>query len=184
MLAFAGAAILYVLFADASKPAPAGGMSRFATGAMHRLVVLENPPPMPARSFEDAQGRAANLHAFAGQVLVVNLWATWCAPCMQEMPTLGALQRRFEGRIRVIPISADDVADRDRAERELAQLTGGLLPFYIDESRGILFDEEAAGMPATIIYDRNGREFARLTGGADWSSDAAAAVIEAAITAE
>jgi thiol-disulfide isomerase/thioredoxin len=171
-----------VLFAGASKPAPASGMSRFATGAMHRLVVLENPPDMSARSFEDARGRVTNLRAFTGQVLVVNLWATWCAPCMEEMPTLGALQRRFEGRIRVIPISADGAADRDKAMAELQHLTGGSLPFFIDPTRAILFDEEAAGMPSTIIYDRNGREIARVSGGADWSSDAAANMIEAAIS--
>jgi thiol-disulfide isomerase/thioredoxin len=183
VFAFAGIVILYVVFAAASKPAPTHGMSRFAVGAMHRLVVMENPPAMPMRAIRDAQGGVTNLRSFSGQVLVVNLWATWCAPCMEEMPTLGALQRRFAGRIRVIPISADGEADRGKAERELAHLSGGALPFYIDETRGMLFDEEAAGMPVTIIYDRSGHELARLTGGADWSSDAAATVIQAAIEA-
>jgi hypothetical protein len=101
---------------------------------------------------------------------------------MEEMPTLAALQRRFEGRIRVIPVSADGAADRDKAMAELQHLTGGALPFFIDPTRAILFDEEAAGMPSTIIYDRNGREIARVSGGADWSSDDAANMIEAAIS--
>ena len=178
MLAFAGIAIVYVLFAAGSKPAESAGMTRFATGAMHRLTVKADAPVLTSRAITDAHGAVTNLHAFNGQVLVVNLWATWCAPCMAEMPTLGALQRRFAGRIRVIPVSADGEADRERAIQELARLTQGSLPFYIDESRGILFDEEAVGMPVTIIFDRRGREVARLTGGADWSSPEANAMIE------
>jgi len=182
MLAFAGVAILYVLFAAGSKPAETQGMARFATGAMHRLAVLDDPPPLPMRAIQDAQGRITNLHAFMGQVLVVNLWATWCAPCMEEMPTLGALQRRFSGRIRVIPVNVDDTAHLEAAKRELAQLTRGSLPLYNDNSRGILFDVNTPGMPVTIIYDRRGHEVARLAGGADWSSDAATRLIEAVLS--
>ena len=115
-------------------------------------------------------------------MLVLNLWATWCAPCMEEMPTLAELQRRFEGRLRVIPVSVDSEADRERAQRELAELSGGSLPFLIDISRGVLFDARAAGMPVTIIYNRRGEEVARLAGGADWSSDEAVALMEAVLT--
>ncbi len=181
MLAFAGVAILYVLFAAGSKPVETQGMMRFATGAMRRLAVLEAPPPLPMRAIVDAEGRVTNLHAFQGQVLVVNLWATWCGPCMEEMPTLGALQRRFAGRIRVIPVDVDDTAHLPQAKQELQHLTQGALPLYNDNSRGILFDVNTPGMPVTIIYDRRGRELARLAGGADWSSDAAARLIEAVL---
>ena len=97
------------------------------------------------------------------------------------MPTLGALQRRFEGRLRVIPISVDGEGDRERAIRELAELSGGSLPFLIDITRGVLFDAQASGMPVAIIYDRSGREVARLAGGADWASEDAAALMEAVL---
>lgn len=148
---------------------------------MGRLAVLEAPPPMPARALHDAAGGETNLQAFAGEFLVVNLWATWCAPCMEEMPTLAALQRRFEGRLHVVPISVDSAADLEKARRELARLTGGRLPFLIDVSRGVLFDAQAPGMPVTILYARDGRELARLAGGADWDSEEAHALIEAAL---
>ena len=183
MLAFAGIAILYVVLAGGSKPAQQNNFVALATGPMHSLAVLPAPPATPQRAFTDAAGNSLTLHDLEGQVVVVNLWATWCAPCMEEMPTLGALQRRFAGRVRVIPISVDGAEERAKAQEELARLTQGALPFYIDESRGLLFDLEAAGMPTTIIYDKHGRELARLSGGADWSSDAAAAVIEAALAA-
>ena len=184
MLAFAGVAILYVLFLAGSKPAQTQGMARFATGAMHRLAVLDDPPPLPMRAIQDDQGRITNLHAFQGQVLVVNLWATWCAPCMEEMPTLGALQRRFAGRIRVIPVNVDDTAHLDEAKAELAHLTQGALPLYNDNSRGILFDVNTPGMPVTIIYDRRGHEVARLAGGANWSSDEAVRLIAAVLAGQ
>jgi thiol-disulfide isomerase/thioredoxin len=133
------------------------------------------------RAIRDAQGQETHLQAFTGQVLVVNIWATWCAPCMEEMPTLGALQRRFAGRIRVVPISIDDEGHRAEAQQQLNQLSQNSLPFLIDITRGILFDSAASGMPVTIIYDAQGHEVARLAGGADWSSEQAAQVMEAVL---
>ncbi len=184
MLAAGAVALLYVLFAATSKPEPSGGLGRFATGAMARLQVLEDAPPMPSAILLDAQGAETNLQAFAGQVLVVNLWATWCAPCMEEMPTLGALQRRFEGRLRVVPISVDSEADLERAERELARLSSGSLPFFSDTSRGVLFELRAPGMPLTVIYGPDGREQARLAGGADWGSEETALLMETVLAEE
>lgn len=182
MLAAGMLAVLYVLFAAASKPERTSGLMRFARGDMAALTVLEAPPPMPTRALSDAAGGETTLAAYRGEeVLVVNLWATWCAPCMEEMPTLGELQRRYEGRLRVIPISVDGEADRARAQRELTRLSGGSLPFLIDISRGVLFDTQTAGMPMTIIYDREGRELARLGGGADWVSDEAVALFDAVL---
>jgi thiol-disulfide isomerase/thioredoxin len=185
MLAAGTLAVLYVVFAAASKPEPSAGLARFATGEMRQLAVLEAPPSMPARTIRDAAGQETTLAAHAaGEVTVLNLWATWCAPCMHEMPTLGELQRRYEGRIRVIPVSVDTEAKRAEAQRELARLSNNSLPFLIDITRGVLFDVEAPGMPVTIVYDRRGREVARLAGGADWSSDEAAVLIDAVLAGE
>lgn len=185
LLAAGTLAVLYVFFAAASKPEPSTGLMRFATGEMRRLAVLEAPPPMPSRVIRDANGGETTLAALAGgEVTVLNLWATWCAPCMEEMPTLGELQRRYEGRLRVIPVSVDSEGKRAEAQQDLARLGGGTLPFFIDISRGILFDVAAQGMPATIIYDRSGREVARLVGGADWSSAEAMALMDAVLAGE
>jgi thiol-disulfide isomerase/thioredoxin len=184
-LVLAGAiAVLYVLFAAASKPEPSTGLTRFATGEMANLTTLEAPPPMPTRAIRDASGAETTLHAFQGDVLVVNVWATWCAPCVEELPTLGELQRRFDGRLRVITVSIDSEGKREQAQRELAERGGNALPFLIDITRGILFDVQGAGMPVTIIYGRDGDEIARLAGGADWSSDEAVALMEAVLAEE
>jgi thiol-disulfide isomerase/thioredoxin len=174
-------AVLYVLFAAASKPETEQGLSRFARGDMQRLYVMEAPPPLPTRTLRDASGADATLAGYQGEILVVNLWATWCAPCMEEMPSLAQMQRTFEGRIRVVPVSVDSEGDREKAIADLARLSGGSLPFLQDMTRGVLFDLQAAGMPVTIIYDRNGRELARLAGGADWGGEDATRFMEAVL---
>jgi thiol-disulfide isomerase/thioredoxin len=185
MLAAGTLAVLYVVFAAASKPEPSTALARFATGKMRDLAVMEAPPPMPTRAIQNAAGHDTTLAALAGgEVMVLNLWATSCAPCMHEMPTLGELQRRYEGRVRVLPVSVDREADRDKAQRDLARLSGNALPFLTDFTRGVLFDLQAPGMPLTVIYDRDGREVARLAGGADWSSDEAIALIDAVLAEE
>lgn len=184
LLAAGTIAVLYVLFAASSKPEQRAGLMRFATGEMHRLVVLEDPPPMPTRALRDANGAEASLAAYQGEVMVLNLWATYCPPCLTEMPSLALLQRRFEGRIRVVPVAADGEADRVRAQTMLAELSDGTLPFLIDITRGVLFDAQAPGMPVTIIYSRDGRELARLAGGADWAGEDAVALMEAVLAEE
>lgn len=184
MLAAGAIAVLYVLFVASSKPETSSGLVRFARGEMHALQVLSEAPPLPERTLTDTAGAETSLAAHRGDVLVVNLWATWCAPCMQEMPTLGALQRRFEGRLRVLPVSVDGLGDREKAISELARLSGGSLPFLQDMTRGVLFDVRAPGLPVTIIYGRDGRELARLAGGADWSGPEAEALMEEVLSSQ
>ncbi|MGD9979620.1 MAG: TlpA family protein disulfide reductase [Hyphomonadaceae bacterium] len=184
LLAAGAIAVLYVVFAAASKPEAGQGLSRFARGDMQRLYVMDAPPPLPTRTLRDAQGAEATLAAYRGEILVVNLWATWCAPCMEEMPSLAQMQRNFEGRIRVVPVSVDSEADREKAMADLASLSGGSLPFLQDMTRGVLFDLQAAGMPVTIIYNRQGEELARLAGGADWASEDATRLMEAVLAEE
>ena len=184
MLAAGVIALLYVLFAASSKPEAGAGLMQYAQGEMRRLQIMEAAPPMSTRTLTDAQGLETNLQAYQGEVVVLNLWATWCAPCVEEMPTLGALQRHFGDRLKVIAISVDGEADRENAVRQLGELSDNALPFLMDMTRGVLFDAQAAGMPVTIIYDRNGQERARLAGGADWASPEAIALLEAVLAGE
>lgn len=158
---------------------------RFAVASLSRLMVLDEPPPMTERVLRDASGGETTLAALTdGEVSVVNIWATWCAPCKDEMPTLGVLQQRFAGRARVIAVSADADSKIEQAKSELATLAHNRLDFYVDNSRGVLFDLRAPGLPLTIIYDRHGREVARVGGAADWSSEEAAALVEAVIAGD
>ncbi len=182
MLAAGAVAVLYVLFAASSKPEQSGGYAQYAQGHLANLAVLPDAPPMPVETLRDSQGVATTLPALAaGQVTLVNLWATWCAPCLTEMPTIAALARSYEGRLNVVAISVDSEAKEPDARAQLNQLTDGALAFYLEPTRGVLFSSRAAGMPVTILYGRDGVERARLIGGADWSSPEAAALIDAAL---
>jgi thiol-disulfide isomerase/thioredoxin len=181
MIAAGIVVVLYVLFSAASNPEPAGGYGDYARGGMAKLIVLADPPPMPSQTLRDAAGAETDLPTLAaGRVTLVNYWATWCAPCLEEMPTLGQLARDMP-ELNVVGITVDGLAKEAEAEAQLARLTQGALDFYIEPSRGILFASQAGGMPVTILYGRDGRERARLVGGADWASEEAKALIEAAL---
>jgi thiol-disulfide isomerase/thioredoxin len=174
---------LYAVSAALSKPEESA-YRRFATGAMRALVTSDKPPPQSTRPFKTADGFDMALANFRGNVVVVNLWATWCAPCVEEMPTLGALQRRYAGRpLKVVAISLDQPRHRARAIADLGRLSGDTLTFYHDPTAAIAYDSGAgAGMPTTIIYAKDGREIARLAGAANWNSPEARALIDAALS--
>ncbi|MDX2233711.1 MAG: TlpA disulfide reductase family protein [Hyphomonadaceae bacterium] len=180
VLGFAG--FLYAVFGAVSKP-DASGYKRFATGAMRALQIDADAPPQSTRPFQTVDGFNTTLAAFRGDVLVVNLWATWCAPCVEEMPTLGAVQRHYDGRdLKVVPISLDQPRHRARAVEDLKRLSAGSLTFYHDPTAAIAYDSGAgAGMPMTIVYAKDGREIGRLAGAADWNSAEARALFDAAL---
>ncbi|MEQ1617014.1 MAG: TlpA disulfide reductase family protein [Terricaulis sp.] len=188
MMAMLAAAFVYANLAACSKqeaPQSASDLTRFAHGGMARLAIMADAPAMSAQKLRDAAGAETDLARLTrGQVSVVNLWATFCAPCKTEMPTLGALQRRFGDRIRVIAVSADDEGKVEEAKAELAELTGGVLPFYVDNSRAVIFDARAPGLPLTLIYNRRGEEVARVAGAANWDSEEARGLIEAVLAEE
>lgn len=180
-LALLGAgAFLYVVFTATSKP-PAQGYERYAEGALERLEVLSDPPPQPPHPFTGPNGETTSLPDMRGDIVLVNYWATFCAPCRVEMPTLGALQQRFGDQIQVTAISIDEGTEADEARAMLQELTGGRLAFYHDISRWTHLDSRSGWLPLTVIYDRNGSEIARLAGDADWSSPEAARLIQAVV---
>jgi thiol-disulfide isomerase/thioredoxin len=171
-------AVLYVIAGAAFKPAGGSSLAGLATGPMKKLVAVAPAPP-PSIPFKDAEGKDVTLADFRGDVLVVNLWATWCAPCVAEMPTLAKLQKAFEGRpVKVVAVSVDDAKSTDKAKAFIAQ--HGSLDFYQNPDLRLpfAFNPPAAEFPSTIIYDKQGVQRARLTGDADWSSPEAKAVIE------
>lgn len=174
----AGAAVLYVIGGAAFKPASTAGFKPLAVGAMAKLQET-TPKPPPAAGFVDADGKTVRIADLKGQVLVVNMWATWCAPCVKEMPTLAALQKAYEGQpVKVVVISIDDAKDSDKAKAFIA--SHAPLVFYQDASLELpfAFTPPAPGFPTTILFDKAGQERARLSGDADWSTPEAKAVID------
>jgi thiol-disulfide isomerase/thioredoxin len=172
------AALVYVIVALSTNP-PTPDLKTLARGDMANLAVEEAGAPPPLLPFIGADGRETNLAKLKGPVVIVNLWATWCPPCMREMPTLAKLQAAYPGRILVVPISMDAPKDSQKARAFIAQFPP--LPFFQDPGSKLVFaiTPPAEGLPTTLIYDKSGRERARLAGGANWSGPDAHAVVAA-----
>ncbi|MSP00132.1 MAG: TlpA family protein disulfide reductase [Acetobacteraceae bacterium] len=141
------------------------------------LVPVNPPKPPPEGVFLDAQGKEHRLAEFVGHGMVINFWATWCKPCVAEMPSLSALAMALAPRgIAVLPLSSDRGGAKVVSEwYETHKITG--LPILLDP-RGVLSRAWGGqGIPTTHIIARDGTERARLAGAADWSTPAAVALI-------
>jgi thiol-disulfide isomerase/thioredoxin len=174
------AAALYVIPGCSSNGGKATDLKSLAQGQMKSLSVEAAPTPAPTATFTDAAGKPHTLAEFKGKVVVLNLWATWCAPCVQEMPTLAALDTATKGQpVVVLPVSVDAAGDVANAEAFIAKRPP--LPFYSDPNYGLAFGLKppAEGLPTTVLIDAAGNVRARVSGGADWSGPDAAKVIQA-----
>lgn len=135
------------------------------------------PKPAPELAFSDKDGKLLQLADFRGRVLLINLWATWCSPCVREMPALDRLQAALGGPdFAVLAISTDRAGAREVAPFFAKQ---GLkhLAIYLDPKGATPLLLEVRGLPTTILIDREGRELGRLEGPADWDKPAAMALI-------
>lgn len=180
-------ALVIGAFATLGNPAAAGELDAETRArieemrgeAMAKLVLLDEPRELPAAEFEAPDGAAATLADFGGHVTLVNLWATWCPPCREEMPSLDALRRRMEGTgIEVITVAVQPGA-RDKAEAYMAEMGLHALEPYGDARNALPRAVGILGLPTTIILSPEGREIARMQGDADWASPEAEAVLRA-----
>ena len=152
-----------------------------ATGALAAFLIHPEPKPLPDLAFQDGTGKPLKLSDWRGRVVLVNLWATWCAPCRKEMPDLAKLEKELgSDQFEVVAISVD----RKGAEASSAFLkeTGvDNLKLYVEPSTKIVNDVQSAGLPASILVDRQGRELGRILGPAEWASPEAQSLIKAAL---
>ncbi|MEI9889330.1 MAG: TlpA disulfide reductase family protein [Caulobacteraceae bacterium] len=161
---------------------PASDVKSLAVGPMAKLVTPAQPTPAPDIAFAGPDGKPMKLADLKGQVLVVNFWATWCGPCKEEMPSLAKLSKDYaEKGVKVVPISVDTEGQFDKAKEFLK--ANGDLPFYNDPEMHMVFGltPRPDGIPVTVIYGKDGKEAARLAGGADWSTDQAKKVMDAVL---
>jgi thiol-disulfide isomerase/thioredoxin len=179
---FGVAAVLYIIVQASSKPQQEGGLKSVARGEMKKLEVPLEATAAPLHAFQDGAGQPVHVADFKGKVLVLNLWATWCAPCVAEMPTLAKLATAYSGRpVAVVAVSVDTQKDVEKARAFIGQNTP--LGFYSDPQMKLpfAFKPPVSGMPTTVIYSAEGVELGRLSGGADWSGADARAVIDHAL---
>lgn len=132
---------------------------------------IRHPVPLdaPTTVFKDAEGVDRTLQDYAGKVVIVNFWATWCAPCIREMPTLDRLQAQRGGdALQVLAISQD--RGGARIAKPFIEKNGwSHLGLFLDSSAAFAKDASLRGLPTTLIIDKNGKEVVRVEGEADWS---------------
>ncbi|MBL0924469.1 MAG: TlpA family protein disulfide reductase [Sphingomonadaceae bacterium] len=134
----------------------------------------------PAATFTGADGRDVSLSDFAGKPLLVNIWATWCAPCKAEMPTLDALAALEKGQLSVIAVSQDLQGSKPVLAFFNDTGIGNLEPYTDSENAlSAAFDHQLA-LPTTILYDGDGREVWRVIGGVEWDDAAMAELLREA----
>ncbi|MCF4166721.1 TlpA family protein disulfide reductase [Zavarzinia compransoris] len=171
VVAVAGAVAVQGLVSPAPEATRAAGIANFSPS--------DAPKPAPDTAFRDAKGERLTLADFKGKVLVVNFWATWCAPCVEEMPSLGRLAEIGEAEgIEVLALSADQTDLPDETVRAfLAKNEAGNLAVYRDDGMAVARSLSVRGLPTTVIIDAEGNMRGTVLGTADWASDAALALI-------
>lgn len=134
------------------------------------FALLPRPHPLPDISFADGEGRERTLADFRGKVVLLNVWATWCGPCRDEMPTLDRLQGELGGdAFEVIALSID--ANGAQSVRGFYSRNDiARLPLFIDQSGEAANRLGVGAIPSTLLIDRDGRELGRRLGEAEWDS--------------
>ena len=125
---------------------------------------------LPVLEFQDDTGRTRSLAEFRGRVVLLNIWATWCAPCREEMPALDRLQAKLGGAdFEVVAVSIDRQGNV-LVPKFFADVGVKSLRIYIDPSAQAISKVGAVGVPMTLLIDRDGREIGRHAGPAQWDA--------------
>lgn len=163
----------------------AASLAPILTGDMARMQLARAPRPLPPLSFTGPDGKALTLDDFRGRVVLINLWATWCAPCRHEMPSLDRLQAELGGKdFEVVAINLD-ARDMSRPRAFLEEVKAQRLGLYVDSQtqsfQALRSVGRGFGLPSTLLVDKEGCELGFLAGPADWSGPAAVALMRAAM---
>jgi len=145
------------------------------------FVVKDDAPATPAEPFRDGGGEEITLADFKGRAVLLNLWATWCAPCVKELPSLARLQAKRGGDgFTVIALNLDRPGKANIPEFLKENGASGLEPFA-DPTLKMMRALRVGGLPSTILIGPDGREIARREGEADWDSAEAWSEIQKAL---
>jgi len=161
---------------------PSGpGANPLSKGDMAAFVFKKEPEALPELTFHDGSGAERSLKDWEGRVVLLNLWATWCAPCRKEMPALDRLQQALgSDRFEVVALSVDR-GGAEASKKFLDQIEISSLKLYVDPSARATSQLKAVGLPSTLLIDAKGREIGRLTGPAEWDSEDAKRLIQAVL---
>lgn len=168
--------VVYTAFLIGANAALAD-VAALRNGDMKKLAIHEAPVPVPEVALIDAEDAPRSLAEYRGKWVVLNFWATWCAPCRHEMPSLDRLQAALP-EIAVVPVATgrNSVIGIERFFEEEAIVN---LPILRDPTSELARGMNVLGLPVTVILSPEGQEVARLIGDAEWDSDSAKAIMAA-----
>ena len=175
-------AVLYTALALGANIAFAdqAALDALRAGTMKKLVFTE-PSEVSQIAFTDPEGGEHRLADWQGKIVLVNFWATWCAPCRKEMPMLDALQAEFGGEDFEIVTIATGRNLLPGITRFFDEVGVTRLPILLDPKQELAREMAVFGLPISIILNRDGLEIARLRGDAEWDSESARAIVAALI---
>ena len=176
----AGAIFVGMTFFDKEPQADYSAFEPLRAGDMKKLN-FSAPKPFVDTAFVGEDGQPMNFEAFKGQFTVVNFWATWCAPCRAEMPTLEALDKAFEGKGLDVITIATGRNPQPAIDKFFAEIGVENLPKHLDPKQALARDMAVLGLPVTVVLNQDAREIARLTGDAHWDSPEAVAILTALV---
>jgi len=174
-------AVLYTALALGANTALAdtAALEALRDGTMKKLVFSAEPQDVSQIAFTDPDGGEHTLADWQGKYVLVNFWATWCAPCRKEMPGLADLQTEFGGdKFEVVPIATGRNA-LPGIKRFFQEIEVTNLPILLDPKQQLAREMAVLGLPITVILDPEGREIARLRGDAEWDSESAKTIVAA-----
>lgn len=178
-------AILYTAFLLAANSALAdvSSLEALRDGTMKKLQFSE-PSAVPEATLPVLEGGETSLADYRGKHVLVNFWATWCAPCRKEMPMLSELQSDYGGSAFEVVTIATGRNPEPAIRGFFEEIGVDNLPVLLDARQGLSRDMGVLGLPVTILVDPEGLEIARMLGDAEWNGESARAIIEALIEAE
>ena len=141
------------------------------------FIPVTPPLPAPTTSFVDLAGNPASLTEFAGKIVLVNLWATWCEPCLREMPSLERVQSRLSDKITVVAISEDRGGSK-AVEPFIGKLGLKSVKVYLDPKSAMERALRVQGLPTSFLIDRKGEVLGRVEGAADWDAPKLLAILQ------
>ena len=160
---------------SADKAQPQSAVSESATVAVNGIDRSHKGSAMPDFQLKDPAGKELNLASLKGKRVLINLWATWCAPCIAELPQLDAITGNNTG-LKVLTIN-QDTQKLDTVTKFLSDRGAKHLEPWLNPDNSVMFQYDAQALPTTVLYGSDGREIWRTSGPRDWASAESAALI-------
>jgi thiol-disulfide isomerase/thioredoxin len=132
-----------------------------------KLDMTHRGEDAPAAEFRSAQDKPVRISSFRGTPVLVNLWATWCGPCVRELPSLDRLAAKSAGRLKILTVSQDDLSNSD-PKAYWAEKSFTTLELYTDPKMVLSAAYASGVLPTSVLYDAKGKEVWRIVGGLEW----------------